>query len=176
GRRSAFGRRRLVTAGGTRRAGEHRAVAHVLDRLRRALLRRARRSAARRRALRDAAPRARPPPERSTAAPGARRRVRRTVCRFVSPSDLPRLEACGGGREGRTFRRGRRRALRRLLHLRRRSPRCARRAPCAPRAAARRAVAELRREGVVRLPGETIRSRGPFAAPRATPRVGGDLR
>src|SRR5205807_3825658 len=41
--------------------------------------------------------------------------------------------------------------------------------------AARRAVAELRREGVLRLPGETIRSRGSFAAPRATPRVEGDL-
>src|SRR5919204_444839 len=50
--------------------------------------------------------------------PGDRRRVRRAVRGLVGPADVPRFATRVGGRQGRTLRRGRRRALRRLLHVR----------------------------------------------------------
>ena len=134
GRRAALGRRRLRGARGARGAGDAGAGAHVHDRLRGAELRRARRRAARRRALRDGPPRA-PRATRARAAPaGARGGVRRAVRRLVRAADLPRLAARGRAREGRALGRGRRRALRRLLHVRGRS---ARRPPRAARAASR---------------------------------------
>ena len=103
--------------------GVLRAGAHVLDRLRGGLLRRAGRRARGRAALRDAPPRAVAPARRGAAAARARGRVRRAVRRLVGAADVPRLEARGRGREGRALGRGRRRALRRLLHLRRRPAR-----------------------------------------------------
>jgi asparagine synthase (glutamine-hydrolysing) len=65
----------------------------------------------------------RAPARRRTAPAGPRSGVRRALRRLVRPTDLSRLEARGRGREGRAVGRGRRRALRRLLHLRRRSTR-----------------------------------------------------
>ena len=93
--------------------------AHLHDRLRGAQLRRARRRAARRRAVRHGAPRAARAARAGAAAAGARRGVRRAVRRLVGAADLPRLAAGGRAREGRALGRGRRRAVRRLLHVRR---------------------------------------------------------
>src|SRR5919206_2876244 len=93
----------------------------------------------------------------------------------VCSSDLPRLAARGRGREGRPLGRGRRRALRRLLHLRGRPARAALRPARAARAPARRAAAVVEREGELRLPREALRPRGSPAAARAPPRLEGDL-
>ena len=72
-----------------RRAREPRA--HVLDRLRGALLRRARRTRAGRRALRHRPPRARAAARRGAAPARARGGLRRAVRRLVGAADLPRL-------------------------------------------------------------------------------------
>ncbi len=125
-RRAAVRRRRLRRARCARGRGVVGAGAHVLDRLRGGIVRRARRRTVGRRALRDDPSRARAPPRRGAPAAGARGRIRRAVRRLVGAADLPRLEARRGGREGRALRRGQRRALRRLLHLRR--PTCSRNA------------------------------------------------
>ena len=139
--RAASTRRALAALAAQESRG---AGAHVLDRLRGALVRRARRRAARRRALRHAPPRARAAARRGAAPARAGRGLRRAVRRLVGAADLPRLAARRRGREGRALRRGRRRALRRLLHLRRRPARAsAPAALAAARAAARRAAAEL---------------------------------
>ena len=122
-RRAALGRRRLGGARGARRTGERRSRPHVHDRIRGAQLRRARRRAARRRALRHGAPRAARPARSGAAAARARGGVRRAVRGLVRAADLPRLRAGRPAREGRAVRRGRRRAVRRLLHVRRGSPR-----------------------------------------------------
>ena len=66
-------------------------------------------------------------PDAGAAAAGARRRLRRAVRRLLGAADLPRLPARRRGRQGDALGRGRRRALRRLLHLRRRPARRARR-------------------------------------------------
>src|SRR5919107_988847 len=71
-------------------------------------------------ALRHRSPRARAAPRRRRAAAGHRRRVRRTVRGLLGAADVRRLAAGGRPREGRVVRRGRRRAVRRLLHVRRR--------------------------------------------------------
>ena len=159
-RRVALRRRGLVAARGARRPGERRAGAHVLDRVRGALVRRARRCAlgrsmyGTRHEELTLRPGRRAPPAR------ARRGLRRAVRRLVGASDLPRLRAGGAARQGRALRRGRRRALRRLLHLRRRSPRAPRRPP---RSLARPLVERLpslEPPGELRLQGEAIRPRG----------------
>jgi hypothetical protein len=146
---------RLGDAGRARRAGERGTAAHVLDRLRRALLRRAllrraRRRAPGRRAVWDEPPRARPASRRGAAPPRARRGVRRAVRGLVGAPDLPHLEPRRRGCEGRALGRGRRRALRRLLHVRGRPAGAAGRAPRRARAPVRRAPAELEREGELR--------------------------
>ena len=64
-------------------------------------------------------PRARAASGRCAAAARARGSVRRAVRRLVGAADVPRLRARGGRREGGAVGRGRRRAVRRLLHLRR---------------------------------------------------------
>ena len=112
---------------------------------------------------------------RGAAPAGARGRVRRAVRRLVGAADLPRLEARGRGRQGRALGRGRRRALRRLLHLRRRPARRARRPARRARAAARRAAADLDAPRELRLQGEAVRARRAPAAARAPPRLEGDL-
>src|SRR5207244_1531623 len=71
GRRPPLRRDRLLRARGPRRRGEPGRPPHLLDRVRGALVRRARRRAPRRRALLDPAPRARPPARRGTPASGA---------------------------------------------------------------------------------------------------------
>ena len=132
---------------GARRAGRGRVgrgAAHVLDRLRGALLRRAGAGAPGRRALRDRPPRAGPAPRRRRAAAEARRGLRRAVRRLVGAAHLPRLAAGRRRGQGRALRRGRRRAVRRLLHLRRRHARPARRPPRGARRAAGRGAAQLR--------------------------------
>ena len=86
---------------------------------------------------------------RGAAPARARGRVRRAVRRLVGAADVPRLAARRRGREGRALRRGRRRALRRLLHLRRRPARRAR----------RRRSRRLARPLVERLPTSTRRRR-----------------
>ena len=95
-------------------------VEHVHDRFRGSVVRRAGGRAQGRRALRNGSPRARRPPERGRAPARARRGLRRAVRRLVGHPDLPRLEARARAREGRAVWRGERRALRRLLHVRRR--------------------------------------------------------
>ena len=70
-------------------------------------------------------------PGRGAAPARARGRVRRAVRRLVGAADVPRLAARGRGREGRALGRGRRRALRRLLHVRRRPARASASAPAA---------------------------------------------
>ena len=60
--------------------------------------------------------------------PRLARGVRRAVRRLVRAPDLPGLPAGRRHRQGRALRRGRRRAVRRLLHLRRRHARAAHRA------------------------------------------------
>ena len=90
--------------------------------------------------------------------------------------DLPRLEARGRGREGRALRRGERRALRRLLHLRRRPARRARRP--ARLAGARRSRAACRppRARVsFDYKAKRFTARRAPAAARAPPRLEGDL-
>ena len=99
-----------------------RARAHVHDRLRGAQLRRARRRAARRRALRHRPPRARssgPIPSSSCRRSPTRSTSRSPTRRRCRPTSSPQLAA--EPREGRALGRGRRRAVRRLLHVRRRS-------------------------------------------------------
>ena len=145
GRRAALRRRRLRCARRARRRGVVGSGAHVLDRLRGGVVRRAGRRARGRAALRDDSPRARPASRRGAAPAGARRRVRRAVRRLVGAPDVPRLEARGRGRQGRALRRGQRRALRRLLHLRRRPARRADRPARLVRAAARRPAADVDR-------------------------------
>ena len=71
-----LGRRRLGRAYRLRRAGELGAAAHILDRIRRGVLRRARRRTRGCVALRDAAPRARGAAGCSAPAAGTRRRLR----------------------------------------------------------------------------------------------------
>ena len=93
GRRAPLGRNRLLRAHRPGRAGEPRAGADVLDRLRGALLRRARRRAASRRAVWHAASRARAAARRRAAPAGARGGLRRAVRRLVRAADLPRLAA-----------------------------------------------------------------------------------
>src|SRR5947207_1991696 len=78
---------------GARGAGDERDPAHVLDRLRGIGVRRAGGRAARRAALRDTARGARPAAGRRSAAPRARRRVRRALRGLVGAADLPRLAA-----------------------------------------------------------------------------------
>ena len=176
GRRAALRRHRLVRARRAGRAGERRAGADVLDRLRGALVRRARRRAARRRALRHRPPRARAAARRGAAPAGAGRRLRRAVRRLVGAADLPRLAARRRGRQGRALGRGRRRALRRLLHLRRRPARA--RGPGGLARLARPLVERLPtldRAGELRLQGEALRPRRAPAAARAPPRLEGDL-
>ena len=115
-------------------------------------------------------------PDAALLLPALARRVRRAVRRLVGAPDLPRLEARRRGREGRALGRGRRRALRRLLHLRRRparasgsgrSRRCAR--PLVERLPSSTA------EGELRLQGQALRARRAPAAARAPPRLEGDL-
>ena len=175
GRRAALRRRRLGGARGARGGGERRARAHVHDRLRGAELRRARRRAPRRRAVRHRPPRAARPSRSDAAASGARRRVRRAVRRLVGTADVPRLGARGEPREGRALRRGRRRAVRRLLHVRSRSPRRAVRDARPARAPRGRAAADVDVEGELRLQGEALRPRRAPAAARTPPRLEGDL-
>ena len=120
GRRPALGRRRLGSARGACRTRKRQAGADVLDRLRRGLLRRARGCAQGRRALRHRPPRARRPARRGRAPAEARGGLRRAVRRLVGAAHVSRLGARRARREGGALRRGRRRALRRLPHLRRR--------------------------------------------------------
>src|SRR5207245_9993009 len=171
----ALGRCRLVAPRRACGRGEPGDAAHVLDRVRGALVQRAWGRAPCRGAVRHPAPGAPVATRRSAAPAGAGGCIRRTVRGFVCVADLPRLAARSVGCEGRALRRGRRRALRRLLHLcggpaRRQGGRARTR-----RAAARRAPAELEREGELRLPREAIRPRSAPAAARAAPRVEGDL-
>ncbi len=168
-RRAPLRRRRLRRARGARSGGVAGARAHVLDRLRGGVVRRARRRARGRAALRDRAPRADATAGRGTAAAGARGGVRRAVRGLVRAPDLPRLEARGRGREGRALRRGRRRAVRRLLHVRRRPARGALRPARGAPAPGRRAAAELVEEGELRLPAEEVHARRGRAAARAPP-------
>ena len=148
---------------------------HVHDRLRRAKLRRARRRTTRRRALRDEPPRAAHPPRPDAAAARPRRSIRRAVRGLVGAADVPRVAARGRAREGRALGRGRRRALRRLLHVRGRPARRPDRPACAHRATVRRTASDLDVEGELRLPREALRpGRAPPAA-RAPPRLEGDL-
>ncbi len=97
---------------------------------------------------------------------------------FADSSALPTylVSAAGGApREGRALRRGRRRAVRRLLHVRGRPPRRPVRSAGAARAAGGRAPADVDLEGELRLQGEALRARGAPAAARAPPRLEGDL-
>ena len=135
-------------------------AADLLDRLRGGGLRRALAGAAGRRALRHRPPRAGPPPRRGRAAAEAGRGLRRALRRLLGAADLPRLAARRGRGQGRPLRRGRRRALRRLLHLRRRPPGAAASA-ASPRS--RRPLAEAlpssAREGQLRLQSQALRPR-----------------
>ena len=97
---------------------------------------------------------------------------------FADSSALPtylvsraRLRA----RQGRAVGRGGRRAVRRLLHLRRRHARAAGRPARVAGAAARRAPAELDRQGQPRLQGQALRPRRAPAAARAPSWLEGDL-
>ena len=71
--------------------------------------------------------------------------------------------------------RGRRRAVRRLLHLRRRPAGAAPRLAGTARVAPGRGAAQLRRQGQLRLQSEALRPRRSPAAARAPPRLEGDL-
>ena len=90
-RRPALRRRGFGLPRGARRGGELGAAAHVLDRVRGALVRRARGCAARRGALRHAASRAGAAARRRAAPTCARRRVRRAVRRLVGAADVSGL-------------------------------------------------------------------------------------
>ena len=181
GRRPPLGRRRLGDARGARRAGELRAGADVLDRVRGGVVRRARGRARGRGAVRDSAPRARAAAGRGAPPPGARGRVRRAVRGLLGAADVPRLAARGRRREGRALGRGRRRALRRLLHVRRRPARRAGRAARRARASARRPAAELEPAREHRVPREAVharrrtcrRSSATTAGRRSSPRTRG---
>ena len=162
-RRAALGRRRFRRSSPrSRREESHGAGAHVLDRIRRSIVRRARRRPRSRAALRHDPPRVDARARRGAAAAGARGRVRRAVCRLVGAADVPRLEARGRGREGRALRRRERRALRRLLHVRRRP---ARRAASAPPRRRRRPLADL-------LPSSTRKASFDYKAKRFTRAAG----
>ena len=174
-RRAALGRGRLGDARGARLRGELGAGAHVLDRVRGAVVRRARRRPRGLGALRHAPSRARAATRRGAAPPRAGRRVRRAVRGLLGAADLPRLAARGRGREGGALGRGRRRALRRLLHLRGGSARRAVRARGDARRAGDRAAAVLVAARELRLPREAVRSRRAPAAARAARGVEDDL-
>ena len=95
--------------------------------------------------------------------------------RRCPPTSSPQLAA--GERQGGALGRGRRRALRRLLHLRRRprsAPRVGRLARLAAPAGRARCRARLAGESA-RLQGQALRPRRPPAAARAPPRLEGDL-
>src|SRR5436190_15862057 len=82
-------------------------------------------------------------------------------------ADVPRRKAGRGGRQGRALGRGGRRAVRRLLHLRRRPPRRALRRARFACAAPRRAAALVDAPGQLRLQGEALRAGSSSAAARA---------
>ena len=110
GRRAALGRRRLGGARGARGRGERRAGAHLLDRVRGELVRRARRRAAGRGAVRDrsttssccvptrrcSCPRS---PRRSTSRSPTRRRCRRTSSRELAARHVKVALSGEGGDE-----------------------------------------------------------------------------
>ena len=175
GRRDAVGRHRLLGAGRARGARELVPREHVLDRVRGALLQRAGAGAQGGRPVRNRPPRADPAPRRRRAAPAPRGGVRRAVRGLVRAAHVPRLAAGRGHGQGGAVRRGRRRAVRRLLHV------CGRHARTAHRAAGLRAAPtggaapELVLEGQPRLQGQAVRARGAPAAARAPPRLEGDL-
>ncbi len=175
GRRDAVRRHRLLGARRARRAGEPVPHQHVLDRVRGALVQRARAGAPGRRPVLHRPPRADSPPGRRRAAAQAGGGLRRAVRGLLGASHLSRLAARRGAREGRALGRGRRRAVRRLLHLRGRHARSADRLACVGRTAAGRAPAELFRQSEPRLQGEALRARRASAGARAPPRLEGDL-
>ena len=107
--------------------------------------------------------------------PEAGRGLRRALRRLLGAADLPRLRARRGRGQGRPLRRGGRRAVRRLLHLRRRPAGAARRPAGGARRAADRAPAQLRRQGQLRLQSQALRPLGRPAAARAPPGLEGDL-
>ena len=128
------------------------------------------------RALRNPPPGARPAPRRRTAPAGPRAGLRRAVRRLVGPADVPRLEARRRGCQGRPLGRRRRRALRGLLHLRRRPARNAGRRPRpAPRAPSSSGCRH-RPRGELRPEGQALRPGGAPAAARAPSRLEGDPR
>ena len=174
-RRHALGRRRLRRAGGSRRGSDERACPHVHDRVRGAKLRRARRRAPCRRAVLHGSPRAARPTGPAAAVRDARPRLRRAVRRLVGVADVSRVGARGRPCEGRPLRRGRRRTFRRVLHLRSRSARRALRRARVAGAPARRASADVDREGELRLQGETVRARRTPTVARTSSRLEGDL-
>src|SRR5215211_3912297 len=94
-------RRGFRSARGARRAGVGRARAHLLDRVRGAVVRRAGGRARGRRALRHASPRAGAATGCGAAPAGSRRRVRRAVRGLVGAADVRRVAAGGRRREGR---------------------------------------------------------------------------
>ena len=175
GRCAALRRRRLGPSRRTGSRGVAGAGAHVLDRFRGGVVRRARRRPRSRAALRHDPPRADARARCRAAAAGARGGVRRAVRRLVGTADVPRLEAGGGGREGRALRRRERRALRRLLHVRRRSAGEPVRRRRRSSEAARRAAPVVDPEGELRLQGEAIHPCGRASSARAPPRLEGDL-
>ena len=175
GGRPALRRRRLGGADRARSAGELGARTDVLDRLRRAVVRRARRSPRRVEPVRHAPSRARGAAGCGAAAAGAGCGLRRALRRLVRAADLPRRGPRRRGRQGRALGRGRRRALRRVLHLRRRPARGAGRVAGRDGAAGGRAAALVVAAGELRLQGEAVRPGRAPAAARASPRLEGDL-
>jgi hypothetical protein len=117
---------------------------------------------------------AHPAAGRRRAARRDRRRVRRTVRRLVGVADVRRVATGGGERQGRALRRGRRRALRRLPHLCGGPARPAGRAGCRadPPGRAAAEVVAARQPGI---PRQALHARRATGAPRAPPRLEGDL-
>src|SRR3954469_18902004 len=177
GRGLPGGRDRLVAARGARRRGIARCGVDVLDRLRGAVVRRAVAGADGRVAVRDRPSRARAATGRGGAAAGDRGGVRRAVRRFERAAHVRGLAAGVRAREGRDLGRGRRRTVRRLLHVCRGRPRgaIAGAGGGGAGAAGRRAAPELVAACVARVQGQALRPRGGAAAARAAPRVEGDL-
>ena len=177
GGRAAVGRDRLVGARGAGGARERLPGQHVLDRVRGALVQRARAGAAGRRAVRHRPPRAGRAPGRGRPAAAARGGVRRAVRRLVRAAHLSRLRSSprarsrwrSPGEGGDELFGGYYTYVADTL-----APRIgARRVRAAPAGRARCPAPPA--EGQLRLQGQALRARGAPAAARAPPRLEGDL-